>query len=180
MMTDNEIIHRVRQGEVELFKILVERHHRPLLSFIRSIVRDSNRSEDVGQTVFLLFYQHFEQFDEDKEIPVTGWLYTVARNLAINDLKKERRYFPLHERFEVKDHKSGPLELLLKRESHSTLIRCLKQLAEPYRSTIFDSLQGDTIDEIAKKRLTLPGTVKSRLHRARKKLSALLLADTGS
>lgn len=176
-MKDNEIIIRVRKGDVDCFRILVERYHQSLLTFIFSLIRDRGRAEDIGQAVFLAFYQHLERFDEEREIPVRAWLYTVARNLTINTMKRERRYVAVEKHAEQSDINPGPLELLIQKEEQKKLQLCLKKLPEPYRSTLLESLQGSSIKEIAAKSLTLPGTVKSRLARAKQKIAALLQTE---
>jgi RNA polymerase sigma-70 factor, ECF subfamily len=177
-MEDPEIIAKIRNGEVELFRHLVERYQQPLLSFIYSLCRDSFLTEEIGQTVFLSFYRNLHRFDEYRSAPVVAWLFTAARNLTINTMKKERRYTALAEDSdEWPDNRPGPLDRLIRREERTMFAECLQLLAEPYRTTLMESLQGWSIAEISAKEMILPGTVKSRLARAREKLIALFMAE---
>ncbi len=127
--------------------------------------------------VFLSFFRSLDRFDETRQTPVSAWLFTAARNLAINTMKRERRYVTAEANAEERpDHRPGPLDRLLRRENQALLEECLELLAEPYRSTLMASLQGKSIEEIAAKEMVLPGTVKSRLDRARQKITTLFRA----
>ncbi len=163
---------------MELFRHLVERYQRPLLIFIHGLTRDPFLAEDIGQTVFLSFFQSLERFDEARETPVAAWLFTAARNLAINTMQKQRRNAPVEVDAEAwPDARPGPLDQLLRREEQAILAECLALLAEPYRTTLRASLQGRSLEEIAAREMVLPGTVKSRLARARQKIIALWRAE---
>lgn len=172
-MDDKQIIARVKQGDIEIFATLVERHQKSLLNFIYSLTRDSALSEDLAQMVFLALFRSIEDFDEDEETPVSAWLFTAARNLTINTLKKESRlvYGYLAEDC-YHDKSSDPELTVIAKEQHQLLKTCLAQLPQPFRSILAESLEGRTIKEIARKKALLPGTVKSRLFRARKKIIA--------
>lgn len=177
-MEDRELIARIQQGDVELYRLLVDRYHRPLLTFIYSLLRDRRLTEDVGQDVFLAFYLALDRFDTALDIPVSAWLFTAARNQALNVIKKERRTRAVDiDQVAVTDSRPGPLDLLVRREDQDALERCLQQLPEPYRTTLRQSLRGDSLREIGAHTLALPGTVKSRLSRAKEKLLALVRAE---
>ena len=177
-MEDREIVAAVKQGDVELFRLLVERYQEPLLGFINSITRNRFLAEDVGQAVFLSFFRNLQKFEETSQIPLAAWLFTVARNMAINAIKRERRYVAVDGLAEERcDQRPGPLDLLIHREDQAILMQCLDMLPEPYQTTLLKSLQGRSIEEIAAQQLILPGTVKSRLTRAREKIVALFRAE---
>ncbi len=176
-MEDLEIIIGIRRGEAGLFRHLVERYHRPLLAFIYRLCRDRFLTEDIGQAVFLSFYRCLDRFDETRPTPVAAWLFAAARNLTINTMKKERRYAPWHDdKADLQDHQPGPLEQCIHREELARLGECLQLIGEPYRTTLLKSLSGRSIEEIAAQEMVLPGTVKSRLARAREKIIVLFRA----
>lgn len=135
-------------------------------------------AEDVGQAVFVSFFLALDRFDETRPTPVAAWLFTAARNMAVNAVKKERRYVAAEEfAAEQPDHRPGPLDLLIRREDRALLQECLALLDEPYRAALQASLAGSSIEEIAAREMVLPGTVKSRLARARQKIVALFRAQ---
>ena len=177
-MDDREIIAAIKRGEVEHFRLLVERYQQPLLGFIHSLTRNRVVTEDVGQAVFLSFFRNLQYFDENRQVPVAAWLFTVARNMTINTLRRERRYVAVDVLAEeCCDHRPGPLDVLIDREEQAILAQCLQLLPEPYRATLIESMQGRSIEEIAAREMILPGTVKSRLARARQKIIALFRAE---
>ena len=178
MRDQHDIIRRIRQGETELFRLLVERHQGPLLSFIHSFTRDRLLTEDIGQAVFVSFFQYLDRFDETDPTPVAAWLFAAARNLTINVLKKERRYVAMPEESEQwPDNRPEPCSLLVASEDKALLYEAIEALSEPYREVLVASLQGRSIEEIARKTMVVPGTVKSRLSRAREKLMARIRAE---
>lgn len=175
-MEDKEIIRRVKMGETEDFTLLVEKYHRKLLSFIFKIVGDPGVVEDIGQDVFLKVFQSIDRFDPDSGTPFSAWLFITARNHAITHLRNGARWkFASVENIDpLQSAGSGPLEILLNAEDKEALHDCLHQISEPYRSTLIGSLEGKKINEIAQLQGLLPGTIKSRLHRAKKQLQALM------
>src|SRR5882672_7654402 len=88
MPEDPDIIKRVLNGDVDSFRILVERYQRPVLSMIRRLIWDSHRREEISQDVFVAAFQKLSTFDPARS-QFSTWLFTIARNLSINALKKK-------------------------------------------------------------------------------------------
>lgn len=177
-MDDREIIKRVKQGDVDCFRVIVERYHRPLLSFLYTLTRNSGMAEDIGQTVFLALYKALDSFDVERGEPISAWLFLVARNQAFNAMKKESRFVVtgcVEETYED-SRETDPVELLIRKQDREILEACLAKVAEPYGSVLKQSLQGASIEEIALAERVVTGTVKSRLYRARKQVAALFKA----
>ena len=63
MPEDPDIVKRVLNGDVDSFRILVERYQGPILSMIRRLIWDSHRSEEIGQDVFFTAFQKLSTFD---------------------------------------------------------------------------------------------------------------------
>src|SRR5688500_17298160 len=88
MPEDPDIIKRVLNGDVDSFRILVERYQRPGLSMIRRLIRDSHRCEQISQDVLAAAFQKLSAFDPARS-QFSTWLFTIARNMSINALKKK-------------------------------------------------------------------------------------------
>ena len=88
MPEDSDIVKRVLNGDVDSFRILVERYQRPVLSMIRRLIWDSHRCEEIGQDVFVAAFQKLSTFDPARS-QFSTWLFTIARNMSINALKKK-------------------------------------------------------------------------------------------
>lgn len=181
-MDDSAIIRQVQRGNVNAYAILVRRYHNNLLSFIFRIIKDAHLAEDIGQEVFLKVYKQLDRFDADAGTPFVAWLYIVARNECISELRKRSRSERLTVAFSHGEatKKSDSAELsLIRQEETEALHASVQELPEPFRTTLILSLKGASLDEIAQKCGVPQSTVKSRLFRAKEKLMSLLKAHMG-
>ena len=180
-MDDLTIIRRIQKGDIEAFETLVRKYHRNLLSFIFRIVKDSDLTEDIGQEVFLKVYQELHRFDPDRGTPFAAWLFIVARNQCLSELRKMVRTDPLTEAIcQTLAHADKSAEAaLIHREEMEALTACLVQLSEPFRTTLIMSLQGASLAEIADLVEVPVATIKTRLFRAKEKIKLLLKGHGG-
>jgi RNA polymerase sigma-70 factor (ECF subfamily) len=180
-MDDNRIIKRIQGGEVNAYALLVRKYHRNLLAFIFRLVGDGHLAEDIGQEVFLNVYKELPRFDPDRGTPFPAWLYIIARNQCISELRKQGRNQSLPEErlLQLASTEETAEASLIRREEQAALAATLAELPDPFRTTILMSLQGDSLDEIAG-RCGIPlATVKTRLFRAREKIKLLLKGQFG-
>ena len=171
-MKDREVIGRVLAGDVESFRILVERYERPLFCLVRNLVPDRVECEDVAQEVFLTAYTRLRSYDPDRSAFST-WLLAIARNKCFNVLKKKRPCSAgeLPEQVDLRT----PDRAVVEDELYRRLDAGLAALP-PEQKTAFvlAEIQGLHHDEIARIEGIPVGTVKSRVSRAREKLRSLL------
>lgn len=175
-MEDYEIIRQIKGGNTEAFSLLVDKYHRKLLNFIFRLTGDKEGVEDIGQEVFLSVYKSLKNFDEGRGTPFSAWLFITARNRCISEFRKNQRGNRVSID-DIPDVAAGGKTTegsLLEREQRQALRDALDQLGEPYRSTLIRSLSGDSVGEIAVGLRSSPGTIKSRLFRAKEKLRLLL------
>jgi RNA polymerase sigma-70 factor (ECF subfamily) len=175
-MNDNTIIRLIQNGNTEAYAQLVQKYHKNLLAFIYRLVRDPHLTEDIGQEVFLSAYKSLSRFDPETGAPFVAWLYIIARNRCISNLRTRKRIesMPIEYFNQVSDNKEDAEEALIRHEGWHALSVSLKQLPEPYRTTIIKSLQGASLHEIAKECRIPLSTVKSRLFRAKEKIKQLM------
>lgn len=175
-MDDNDLIRRVKEGDIDSFSFLVEKYQNHLLNFIYKIVRDEKIVEDIGQEVFLSIYRSLKSFDISRGTPFSAWLFISARNRCISELRKNRNrtIVSIEETPDLSLRESSPERGLIQSERLEAIQSSLEQLPEPFRSAILQSLQGESLEEIARKDGVAEGTVKSRLFRAREKMKVLL------
>src|SRR3569833_2200036 len=76
-------------GEERAFQELVERYQTRLLFFIYRTIGDREKAEDLVQEVFIRVYRHIHRFDRTKKF--STWVYTIASNLAKNELRNRSR-----------------------------------------------------------------------------------------
>ena len=88
---DAQLMLRVREGDNDSFRVLLDKHRNPLVHFLQRMVQDAGVSEELAQEVFLRVYRSRESYRAEAKF--TTWLYRIATNLAVNharDTKHER------------------------------------------------------------------------------------------
>ena len=87
---DSVLVKYARAGDQQAFELLVSRYHSHLTSYIRSFLSDGEQVADVLQEVYLRLYLSLPTLLADRELK--GWLFQVAHNRCIDELRKRRRY----------------------------------------------------------------------------------------
>src|SRR3954465_5586007 len=86
---DAAVVSAFLAGEERAFQELVERYQTRLLNFIYRTIGDREKAEDLVQEVFIRVYRHIHRFDRSKKF--STWVYTIASNLAKNELRNRSR-----------------------------------------------------------------------------------------
>jgi RNA polymerase sigma-70 factor (ECF subfamily) len=176
LLDDTELVSTFLKGEERGFELLVERYQTRLLNFIYRTVGDRERAEDLVQEVFVRVYRHLARFDRSKKF--STWIYTIASNLAKNELRNRSRnplvfFQSLAKGFageeerpvEFEDTRTRPDDLFHKRHLREVVEGSVARLRE---------IEGKSYEEIAEITRCNLGTVKSRLNRARTAFAALV------
>jgi RNA polymerase sigma-70 factor (ECF subfamily) len=177
-LSDGDLVGRFLEGERAAFQHLVERYQGRLLNFIYRTIGDRDRSEDLVQETFIRVYRHLHRFDRSKKF--STWIYTIASNLAKNELRNRSRN-PLvlfqaikknweadHRPLQFEDNTQRPDDLFRKRHLRDLIEKAVQELPEHHRVVfVLRELEGKTYEEIAEITGVNLGTVKSRLNRAR-------------
>jgi len=175
--TDRPLIEAAIDGDKKAYGQLVLRHQKRLFRFILMMLGKKDMTEDVVQEAFVKGYLALGSFEPDK--PFYPWIATIARNLALNLIKKEEREKPASEYDDiiasVPDHADNPLTRIIDRENNRRFIQAVNSLSPPYR-TVFTMrmFEKKSYEEIARELDISAGTVDSRLYRARQKLLEML------
>jgi len=86
---DDALVAAVRAGDERAFEELYARYHRRIAAFVRGMVRDHGRAEDVTQEVFLSALRRMGQ--TDRPIAFRPWVYEIARNACIDHFRRSSR-----------------------------------------------------------------------------------------
>jgi len=184
-LEDTALVNVYLDGETRGFDVLVERYQTRLLNFVYRIVGDRERAEDLVQEVFVRVYRHLGRFDRSKKF--STWIYTIASNLAKNELRNRARN-PLvlftsmtkgwedEERpLEFEDPLSRPDDLFRKRHVRELVESSVAQLPTHHREVfMLREIEGRSYEEIAEITNCNLGTVKSRLNRARNSFAEII------
>lgn len=166
-------------GDARAFQELVGRYRSRLLNFVHRIIGDRERAEDLVQEAFIRVYRHLHRFDTSRKF--STWIYTIASNLAKNELRNRHRsplvlYQSLRPRGED-DHRPLQFEDSSSRPDHMFTNRHLRELVDATVATlaahhrevfVMREIEGRSYEEIAQLTGCNLGTVKSRLNRARR------------
>jgi len=85
---DAQLMLRVREGDDESFRVLLEKHRNPLVHFLQRMVQDAGASEELAQEVFLRIYRSRGSYEASAKF--TTWMFRIASHLALNWLRDER------------------------------------------------------------------------------------------
>src|SRR5687768_5254208 len=182
---DSSLVATFLAGEKKAFNELVRRYHVRLLNFIYRTIGDRDRAEDLVQEVFIRVFRHLHRFDQTKKF--STWIYTIASNLAKNELRNRSRN-PLvlfqtikknweadHRPLQFEDTTARPDDLYRKRFLKDAVDQCVQRLPEHHREVfVLRELEGKSYQEIAEITGCNLGTVKSRLNRARNSFAQLI------
>jgi RNA polymerase sigma-70 factor (ECF subfamily) len=80
----------VQRGELDAFEQLVERHRQPVFNFVQRMIHDAAETEDVAQQVFVQVWKAADRYRVASRF--TTWLFTIARNLCFNELRRRGRH----------------------------------------------------------------------------------------
>ena len=164
--SDEELMQDLQRGEMQAFDALYERHARPLYNFIRRLLRDESLAEDVFQETCMRVLRNAGRFDPRSRFRT--WLYTVATNLCMDELRRRRRRLSIPAgELPGPTPEPDPHERL-EGESAQRLLGGLKP--ELRAVVVLRVLHGYSQEETARIVGAPVGTVKSRLHNALKQL----------
>ena len=172
---DRALVARMRTGDSEALREIVERYQSRVFALVFGIVRDEHEVQDVAQEVFLKVFTRIQAFDERSKFYT--WLYRVAANAAKDHLKKRRRRpaVALEDDATVVDRGRGPAGHAAQQETRAIVREAIDSLPETYRTVLtLRELEGLAYTEIAEVLKVSLGTVESRLHRARGRLKRRL------
>ena len=172
-------------GESRAFEELVDRYQTRLLNFVYRTIGDRDRAEDLVQEVFIRVHRHLHRFDRTKKF--STWIYTIASNLAKNELRNRSRN-PLvffqsmrseqdeeDRPLQFEDATSRPDDMYRKRHLRQLVEESVAALPAHHRQVfVLRELEGKSYEEIADITACNLGTVKSRLNRARSAFAEII------
>ncbi len=188
LMDDSGVVTAFLGGEERAFEELVVRYQTRLLNFIYRTVGDRERAEDLVQEVFIRVYRHLHRFDRSKKF--STWAYTIASNLAKNELRNRSRN-PLvlfqtvkknwqdeDRPLEFEDSSTRPDDMYRKRHLRQVVEESVAKLPAHHRDVfVLRELEGKSYEEIAEITGCNLGTVKSRLNRARNSFAEIVAPE---
>src|SRR5690606_2436283 len=157
---DSGLVAAFLAGEKRAFTLLVDRYQSRLLNFVYRTTGDRERAEDLVQETFIRVYRHIHRFDQSKKF--STWVYTIASNLAKNELRNRsrnplvlfqamRRTWDADQRpLEWEDNTYRPDDLFRKRHLRQMVEAAVAKLPDHHRTVfVLREMEGKTYEEIA-------------------------------
>ncbi|MCE7985524.1 MAG: sigma-70 family RNA polymerase sigma factor [Caldilinea sp. CFX5] len=177
MISDLSIDNNSPPAPAETVSVLFQHYAKPICAYIHSLVDDWELAYDLTQETYLRLYRTRDRLPAVEN--QRAWVYRIATNLAINAVKRRKRFAWLpwskaHERVDFAWH---DLEATL--DNQAAVQRALAQLAPEYRAPlVLYSSYDFSVREIAEALHLNESAVKVRLHRARERFRQLYAEGT--
>ncbi|MCX8064941.1 MAG: RNA polymerase sigma factor [Candidatus Hydrogenedentes bacterium] len=183
VFSDEALMSLVTKGEDTAFMELVKRYQNEVFRFCYHYLKNVDMAKEAVQEVFLRVYIAKERYDTNKKFK--PWLFCIARNLCINEIKRQQLVqftslenedgLKVYETEEVVEKIEGgdndPAEIILKEERHRVLWEEINRLPESEKEIVilryFQKLHARDIAEILG---STEGAVRTKLHRTLKYL----------
>lgn len=175
--SDADLMAATRTGDRDAFTVLVDRHKDGLVGYLGRLTGCRERAADLAQETFLRLFQLGDRYREEGNLKAL--LYRIATNLLRSEQRRERRFRLLRPLLGATtdaarspwDDGGGPQEQAMRGERQGQVARALAALPLRYRvPLVLHELEDWSYDAIARHLDCRPGTVKSRIHRGRRRL----------
>ncbi len=182
---DAELMLRVQRGDRRAFEQLLERYQQPVANYLHRLLGDATEAEDLTQGVFLQVYKSAARYRVSARF--VTWLFTIARNLALNELRRRARHPALSLDAPLADTEpapargvpdprpDGPVDRLLQTELEAKIQEALADLPETQRTALLLCREQElAYEDIAAVLGCSLSAVKSLIHRGRETLKRRL------
>lgn len=170
---DRSLIEAFQSGDEFAFVALYNRYKGPVYAFCVKMLLDRAAAEDVLQETFVRVYENRERLTRPGSFK--AWLFTIARNQCLNQLRRQGRQVPLGDTEPHAPARETPFSQLMKSEQVDLVNAYLAQLKPEYREVlVLREYQNLSYEEIAAVTRNTLSSVKSRLFKARRKLGSFL------
>jgi RNA polymerase sigma-70 factor (ECF subfamily) len=185
-LSDEEVVRRVRAGQIDLFEVLMRRYNQRVYRIARAVLRSDTEAEDVTQETWVRAYAHLGQFAGRAAFPT--WLGRIALHESWARARRGRRQESLEPASDAEGREmkrespaADPEKAAFQREVRSLVESAVEGLPEIYRTVFMLRHVEELSTAEAAELLDLSEeTVKTRLHRARTALRRELLAEAGA
>lgn len=185
-LSDALLAQQTLEGDQRAFEVLVRRYSTPLFNFICHFLGDYDQACDVLQQVFLRFYTSLPNLDTTD--PFKSWLFQVARNCCVDELRRRRRYAIHFSQLETEGSDGetsflnemldpGPLpeELVERHDLQMLLQKAIQSLPPKFRAVVVLRYVSQLSFSEIGKMLSMPeATAKTYFHRAKVLLRKML------
>lgn len=168
---EKELLYKSLRGEKEAWGEIVKRYKEAVYGVNLSILKDEAEAEDATQKTFIKAWKNLEKYDMDRKF--STWLFTVGSNISKNIVRKQNRWSFI-EKMSLVSENDDPQDKIEKEKRRKGIREALFDLEPKYRAPLIMRFWGElSYDEISEILDVPQGTIKTRLHRGKKKLKAV-------
>ncbi len=168
-------VQQAKAGEPEAWSVLFRRYQLPLYVYVFELVRDEQTSLDIVQETFIAAVRHIGSLRDEAKFG--GWLFGIAHQKCAHWWRKQNRAEAMRDEI-AETHPAlddAPDELLIRQEQEAEFMKLIDELPLPQRSVLLlHFVEEFPLEQIAEITQTPIGTVKSRLHYAKRALRNIL------
>jgi RNA polymerase sigma-70 factor (ECF subfamily) len=172
------LIRRCQQGDSLAIEVLIRRYQNYVFRLCYLVMRNEQDAEDMTQETFVRAFRALPRFEIREGISFEAWLYRVAVNACRSRMRRKwYQVLPWPEPAPqiVSEPEEQPDRRLMRGEERSEILAAIDTLGEKHRLVVILRYYGGLSNEEIAQALSIPcGTVRSRLHVARRRLKALL------
>lgn len=168
-----DIISRCKKGDHQAWKMIIDTYSKPVYNIALNFFSDKDIAADITQDVFVKLFQNIDKYKDEKNF--SAWLFAISRNYCIDYWRKNKRYLQR----DVLDENIAagiptPEEDLIKETEVERLRHKISLLDPDLRIyLIMRDILNFSYQQIADQHGVPEGTVKSRINRARIRLTEL-------
>jgi len=186
-VTDEEVVARVKDGELPLFELLMRRYNQRLYRVARAILRDEQEAEDVMQHAYVSAFAHLAQFEGRARF--STWLTRIAVHEALARARRRGRLMRLDGALDARrraaalpaDGRPDPEQQAQAAELRRLLEAAIDALPEACRAAfVLREAEGLDTTQVADCLQISESAVRTRLHRARAFLRRRIHETTGA
>jgi RNA polymerase sigma-70 factor (ECF subfamily) len=181
-LDDSFLIRQTLSGNKNAFRFLILRYQRPIFKYLTSFALPQPVIEELAQETFVRAFKSLGSYQAEKGASFSTWLFLIAKRLAINEISKASRKYETPTADgrtpDVPTHveEQTPETLLQSKQNQAALREALKQVPTHFRrALVLSHIAEHSLEEIARIENCSVGTIKSRIHRGKEILRAILL-----
>ena len=157
----------------ESYKLLFSQFAPKIKSFMIGQGVKANEAEDIAQDTMLKIWRKAQLFDP-KKAKASTWIFTIARNLQIDAIRKQKRHDRFNNEIQIETYEADTAEKMISEQSASQVKEVIKQLPAEQLQVLKLSFYEDLSHSQIAQSLSIPvGTVKSRLRLALGRLKSI-------
>lgn len=174
---DQHYINKVLEGDTNSFSFLVEKYKDMVFTLALKVVKSREEAEEVSQDSFIKAFRSLDKFKGDSKF--STWLYKIVYNNCMDLVKKKARKYNTSTIDEVVENRieaaESTMQTIERKERAELMQECLQELPEDERTIVWMFYYKElSLKELIEVTSLSEANLKVKLHRARKKLLAIV------